>query len=53
MMEGETMPVLFENKTGMVKLRSHKDTYQMLFLDTVRYLQYYDVENGMGKWLKK
>ncbi len=52
-MEGETMPVLFENKTEMVKLRSHRDIYQLLFLDTVRYVQYYDAEKGMGKWLNK
>jgi hypothetical protein len=52
-MEGETMPVLFENKTEMVKLRSHRDIYQLLYQDTVRYVQYYDAEMGMGKWLKK
>jgi hypothetical protein len=52
-MEGETMPVLFENKTEIVKLRSHRDTYQLLYQDTVRYVQYYNAENGIGKWLKK
>lgn len=52
-MEGETMPVLFENKAEMVKLRSQRDTYQLLYQDTVRYVQYFNAENGMGKWLKK
>jgi hypothetical protein len=51
--EGETMPVLFENTTELVKMRSHRDTYQLLFLDTIRYVQHYNAENGMGKWLKK
>jgi hypothetical protein len=52
-MEGETMPVLFENTTEMIKLRSHRDTYQLLYKDTVRYLQHYNAEQGMGKWLMK
>lgn len=52
-MEGETMPVLYENKTERIKLRSHRDVYQLLYLDTVRYVQYYDAEKGMGNWLKK
>jgi hypothetical protein len=51
--EGETMPVLYENVTERLKVRSHRDTYQLLFLDTVRYLQYYNAEKGLGKWLKK
>lgn len=52
-MEGETMPVLYENKTEGIKLRSYRDVYQLLYLDTVRYVQYYDAEKGMGIWLKK
>jgi len=52
-MEGEIMPVLFENKTEGLKLRSYRDIYQLLFLDTVRYMQYYNAEMGLGKWLKK
>ena len=51
--EGETMPVLFENKSEQLKLRSYRDIYQLLFLDTVRYMQYYNAEVGLGKWLKK
>jgi hypothetical protein len=51
--EGETLPVLFENTTEMVKLRSHRDMFQLLYLDSVQYIQYYDAEKGMGKWLKK
>lgn len=50
-MEGETMPVLFENATERIKLRRYRDTYQLLFLDTVRYLQYYNTEKGLGKGL--
>lgn len=51
--EGETMPILYENAMERLKIRSYRDTYQLLFLDTVRYLQYYDAEKGLGKWLKK
>jgi hypothetical protein len=50
-MEGETMPVLFENKTEMVKMRSHRDIYQLLYMDSVRYIQHYDAARGLGKWL--
>jgi hypothetical protein len=50
-MEGETMPILFENKTEMLKIRSYRDIYQLVFLDTVRYVQYYDAEKSMGKWM--
>ena len=52
-MEGEIMPVLFENKTERLKLRSYRDIYQLLFLDTVRYVQYYNAKMGLGKWLMK
>lgn len=52
-MEGETMPVWFENKTERIKLRSYRDVYQLLYLDTVRYVQYNDFEKGMWKWFKK
>lgn len=50
-MEGETMPVLFENNIEMIKLRSHRDTYQLLYMDTIRYLQHFDINKGMGKWM--
>lgn len=51
-MEGETMPVLFENATERIKLRSYRDSYQLLYMDSVRYLHYYNAEKGLGKWLK-
>ena len=42
--EGETMPVLFENTIEQIKLRSHRYTYQLLYRDTIRYLQKYSAE---------
>lgn len=52
-MEGETMPILFENKNEMLKIRSYRDIYQLVFLDTVRYVQYYDAEKSLGKWMAR
>jgi hypothetical protein len=52
-MESETIPVLFENKIERLKLRSYRDIYQLLFLDTVRHIQYNNAEMGLGKRFKK
>ena len=52
-MEGETMPVLFENKTELVKLRYHRDSYQLLYKDTIRYIQLYAADNGLKTMLQK
>jgi len=51
--EGETMPILFENKTEMVKLRYYRDTYQLLYKDTIRYIQNYNTDNGLKIMLQK
>lgn len=52
-MEGETMPVLFENKTELVKLRYYRDSYQLLYKDTIRYIQLYAADNGLKTTLQK
>jgi hypothetical protein len=39
-MEGETMPVLFESKSELVKLRYYRDSYQILYQDSIRYIQF-------------
>ncbi len=39
-MEGETMPVLYEDSVEMVKLRYYRDTYQILYQDSIRYIQF-------------
>jgi len=52
-MEGETMPVLFENKTELVKLRYYRDSYQLLYKDTIRYIQLYAADNGLKTMLQK
>jgi hypothetical protein len=52
-MEGETMPILFENKTELVKLRYYKDSYQILYQDSIRYIQSYQTPNGLGSLLNK
>ncbi len=52
-LEGETMPVLFENKTELVKLRYYRDSYQLLYKDTIRYIQLYAADNGLKTLLQK
>jgi hypothetical protein len=52
-MEGETMPVLFENKTELVKLRYYRDSYQLLYKDTIRYMQLYAADKGLKTLLQK
>lgn len=39
-MEGETMPVLYEDSVEMVKLRYYRDTYQIIYMDSIRYIQF-------------
>ena len=52
-MEGETMPILFENKTELVKLRYYRDSYQLLYKDTIRYIQLYAADKGLKTLLQK
>jgi hypothetical protein len=52
-MEGETMPVLFENKSEMLALRYYRDSYQLLYRDEIRYLQNYNSAEGLGAILNK
>ena len=52
-MEGETMPILFENKTEKVTIRYYKDYYQLLYNDTIRYVQPYNTTNGLRELLLK
>jgi hypothetical protein len=52
-MEGETMPILFENTTELVKLRYYRDSYQLLYKDTIRYIQLYAADNGLKTMLQK
>jgi choloylglycine hydrolase len=47
-MEGETRPVIFENKTEMVKIRYYKDAYHILYQDEIRYVQPYSTKEGLG-----
>ncbi len=51
-MEGETIPVIFENKTEMIKIRYYRDTYQIVYLEEIKYLQNYSIENGLAGKLK-
>lgn len=51
--EGETMPVIFENKTEMLKIRFYKDTYHILYKDEIRYIQHYSITEGLGLKLNK
>ena len=46
--EGETMPVIFENKTEMLKIRFYKDAYHILYKDEIRYIQHYSISEGLG-----
>jgi hypothetical protein len=46
-MEGETMPVLYESKTELVKLRYYRDSYQILYQDSIRYIQFAGAPKGL------
>ncbi len=46
--EGETMPVIFENKSEKLKIRFYKDTYHILYHDEIRYIQHYSSNEGLG-----
>ena len=50
--EGETMPVLFENKIELLTLKYYKDKYLLLYKDEIRYLQTYDKDEGLATLLK-
>jgi len=50
--EGETMPVLFENKIELLALKYYKDKYLLLYKDEIRYLQIYDKDEGLAALLK-
>ncbi len=47
-LQGETMPVIFENTTEMIKLRYYKDAYHILYQDEIKYIQHYSVNEGLG-----
>ncbi|RYC68854.1 MULTISPECIES: hypothetical protein [Spirosoma] len=51
--EGETMPILFENEDEQLKIRFYKDTYQILFQDSIRFTQDYSFKNGLAEKLEK
>lgn len=51
-LEGETMPVIFENKNEKLKIRYYKDEYQILYQDEIRYIQHYSINEGLGHYLK-
>lgn len=50
--EGETMPVLFENKIELLALKYYKDKYLLLYKDEIKYLQTYDEGEGLAALLK-
>lgn len=51
-MEGETMPVLFENKAELLALKYYEDKYLLLYKDEIKYLQTYDEDEGLAALLK-
>jgi choloylglycine hydrolase len=50
--EGETMPVIFENKSEMLKIRYYKDEYHILYENEIIYIQHYSIDEGLGLKLK-
>jgi choloylglycine hydrolase len=51
--EGEIMPVLFENRTELLKIRFYKDVYQILYNNEVRFIHPWSSAEGLGYELKK
>lgn len=51
--EGETMPVIFENRTEMIKIRYYKDSCQVLYQDKIKFIQSSLIANSLRQRLKK
>ncbi|MCH6201017.1 hypothetical protein MMU07_15630 [Aquiflexum sp. LQ15W] len=52
-MEGETMPKLFENSIESVDLIFHRDSYILRYQENPTHIQAWSAESGLGKLLKK
>lgn len=52
-MEGETMPRIFENKTEKVDLIYYRDSYILRYQEKPTHMQAWTEESGLGKELMK
>jgi hypothetical protein len=52
-MEGETMPKLFENSVESVDLIYHRDSYILRYQEKPTHIQAWSAESGLGKEMKK